>query len=612
MLGHLFCIQMGELYAELCSYENLELAFKKARKGKTLRDYVIKFEENLEENLNALRIELITKTYNPKPLETFVLRDPKTRTISKADFRDRVIHHAVCNIIEPMFDKTFIYDSYANRKGKGTLNAVKRFDFFKRKTSKNNTRKCFVLKADIKHYFETVEHEILLSLIKRKVKDDEIISLIRIILENHNSKARDRGMPLGNLTSQFFANLYLNELDQFVKHKLRAKYYIRYVDDFLILHSSKQILEEFKNIINSFLKEKLNLKLHPDKSRILELSRGVGFLGFRIFYHHKLVRKKNVRKFEDKFRKYKKLYKRELIDREKVVEAFDGWLTFASNADTYKYRKHLVREFNKNFPIQDEGVVIDVKKHENFINKTESSNIQFTIQKTLQLFKKGVHITNIAKLRNIKVSTVWSHLANLIEYNQVSLWKVMPKDKISTISPAIRNKDDKLKEIKEKIKDKNITYDEISCVLAFVKSRNRKRNICHLVNWYRKVHCFRKCYYEKRQRAECSNKLKLFISGNPHLELTRDSFLQKKELFIGKENKNKAPSRTSFLEKKKQKSGRATSQILKWNALRPTTESTYNSKSFGFCHALQALTSFGTPNSDYLGFSCEKSPNFTS
>lgn len=265
---------MGELFDELCSYENLELAFKKARKGKTLKDYVVKFENNLEENLNTLRNELISQTYTPEPLETFVLRDPKTRTISKADFRDRVIHHAVCNIIEPMFDKTFIYDSYANRRGKGTLNAIKRFDYFKRKVSKNNSRNCFVLKADIKHYFETVDHEILISLIEKKVKNLELITLIKIILKNHDSKSEGRGMPLGNLTSQFFANLYLNELDQFVKHKLRAKYYIRYVDDFLILHPSKNILRDFKENINCFLNGKLKLDLHPDKSRILELNRG--------------------------------------------------------------------------------------------------------------------------------------------------------------------------------------------------------------------------------------------------------------------------------------------------------------------------------------------------
>ena len=158
-------------YEELCSYENLELAFKRARKGKTLKPYVIEFEENLKQNLLQLRNELTMQTYQPQPLKTFILRDPKTRKISKSDFRDRIIHHAICNIIEPIFEKTFIHDSFANRIGKGTLNAIKRFDVFKRKSSQNNTKKCYVLKADIKSHFQTVDHEILLEILSKRIED---------------------------------------------------------------------------------------------------------------------------------------------------------------------------------------------------------------------------------------------------------------------------------------------------------------------------------------------------------------------------------------------------------------------------------------------------------
>src|SRR3989338_2171774 len=150
------------LYTKLCSYENLFSAYQKARQGKTKKHYILTFEKELEKNLNQLQIELITQTYKPKPLRTFIIRDPKTRKISKSKFRDRVIHHALCNIIEPIFEKSFIFDSYANRVGKGTLKSVERFDFFKRKASKNNTVKCYILKADIKKYFENVEYEILL------------------------------------------------------------------------------------------------------------------------------------------------------------------------------------------------------------------------------------------------------------------------------------------------------------------------------------------------------------------------------------------------------------------------------------------------------------------
>lgn len=177
-----------DLYDKLCSYDNLELAFRKARKRKTLKSYVIEFEKNLKQNLLDLRNELIFHTYKPKPLKTFIVRDPKTRKISKSHFRDRVVHHALCNIIEPIFERTFIYDSYANRINKGAHKAIERFDYFKRKVSKNNTRTCYVLKADIKHYFETVNHEILLNIIRRKIKDERVIWLVKTILKNHKHK----------------------------------------------------------------------------------------------------------------------------------------------------------------------------------------------------------------------------------------------------------------------------------------------------------------------------------------------------------------------------------------------------------------------------------------
>ena len=176
------------LFAELCSYENLEIAFRKARKRKTLKRYVIEFEKNLHPNLIDLRNELVFHTYKPKPLKTFIVRDPKTRKISKSHFRDRIVHHALCNLIEPIFDKSFIFDSYANRINKGAHKAIQRFDYFKRKVSKNNTKNCFILKADIKHYFETVDNEILLKIIGNKIKDERVIWLIRTILQNHTKK----------------------------------------------------------------------------------------------------------------------------------------------------------------------------------------------------------------------------------------------------------------------------------------------------------------------------------------------------------------------------------------------------------------------------------------
>ena len=172
------------LWQELCSYDNLFLAYKKARKHKTQKDYIIEFEKDLKHNLLLLRSELLLHCYKPKPLVNFIIHDPKIRKISKSDFRDRVIHHALCNIIEPIFEKTFIYDSYANRIDKGTLKAIERFDYFKRKAARNNTIKCHVLKADIKKYFESVNHKILINIINKKIKDNDVLWLIKTILEN--------------------------------------------------------------------------------------------------------------------------------------------------------------------------------------------------------------------------------------------------------------------------------------------------------------------------------------------------------------------------------------------------------------------------------------------
>ncbi|MDP2750440.1 MAG: reverse transcriptase domain-containing protein [Nanoarchaeota archaeon] len=347
------------LWRELCSYENLELAFKKARKHKTLKRDVAEFEKNLEENLLQIRVDLLFNSYKPMPLETFIIRDPKTRKISKSDFRDRVVHHALCNIIEPIFEKSFIYDSFANRFGKGTLKAVERFDCFKRKVSKNNTRKSFVFKADIRHYFDAVDHNTLVSIIKNKIKDKRIIWLIKTILCNHRTKEKDKGMPLGNLTSQFFANVYLDELDYFVKHKLKADFYIRYVDDFVILHTNKNKLEVWKTEINSFLGESLKLELHPEKSKINELNKGVCFLGFRVFYHHRLLKKSNLQSMQRKLASLKENFENGKTDYDEVYSSIQGWLAYATHGNSHNLKKKYLKNIETLFPNNISSIELD-------------------------------------------------------------------------------------------------------------------------------------------------------------------------------------------------------------------------------------------------------------
>jgi len=340
------------LYTQLCSYDNLELAFKKARKRNAKKFYVRKFEENLDYELQKLKQELGTLSYIPIPLKRFIIREPKTRTIHSSAFRDRVVHHALVNLLEPIFERVFICDSYASRIEKGSHKAVARFDKFKRKISRNgkliknyynkNNIVGYILKADIKHYFNTVDHNILLKIIKRKIKDEKVLWLIKRILNNFNARIKGKGMPLGNLTSQFFANVYLNELDYFIKHNLRAKYYIRYVDDFVILHKSKDKLKEYQSEISNFLKDKLTLRLHPSKSKIIPLKKGVGFLGYKIFYYHKLLRKSNLLKFKKRFREKLEEYDQGDLNYSDLIKSLRGWFGYAIWANTYEMRRKIL------------------------------------------------------------------------------------------------------------------------------------------------------------------------------------------------------------------------------------------------------------------------------
>ena len=510
-------------YARICALDNLECAHERARRRKTYKPYVIAFEEHLNDNLGNLQADLVTQTYRPQPLKTFILRDPKTRKISKSDFRDRIVHHAICNVIEPIFDATFIHDSYANRKGKGTIKAILRFDAFKRKASRNFTRQCYILKADVKHYFDTVDHATLLRLLARKIDCEPTLLLIKTILDNHRTPVLGKGMPLGNLTSQFFANVYLNELDQYVKHELKAQYYIRYVDDFVILNHDPSLLQEYKDRINEFLKTHLALELHPDKSSIKQLHQGVGVLGFRIYEHHKLVRKKNLNRFHRRFETLKTDYRLGLLERERVIASIEGWIAYIKHANTYKYRRHLIRQLNHNFPTQPTTTPIKIKKHAKTAQAIAASNIEYTVQKTAHLFRQKKTITQIAEQRGIKETTVWSHLANLIEHNQLNLWHVISREKIATILPHIHATQNALKDIKARITDPTIAYDEIACVLAYVKSKHKKRNLCQLIQWYRRTHCARKC--NLLQRNSCQVKFTRIASTSPDMALTRAAFL---------------------------------------------------------------------------------------
>ena len=342
----------SNLYFKLCSIENLELAFRKARRNKTITPHIKKFENNLEQELLKLKHELETFTYKPEKLIRFIVNDPKTRTIHASAFKDRVVHHALINIIQPIFEKSFIHDSFANQINKGTHKAVLRFEYFKGKVSKNyklvkkpftnNSIQGYVFKADIKHYFETVDHDILLNIIKRRIKDENILWLIKLIIKHFNP---NKGMPLGNLTSQFFANVFLNELDYYIKNKLKAEYYIRYVDDFVILHQNKNLLEAYLIKIKKYLTT-LKLELHPDKSKIIPLQKGLSFLGYRIFGKYKLLRKRNIKYFHKKLNEKFDLYNQNILTKQDFKNSLQGWIGYSMWANTYRLRTNVIKKVN--------------------------------------------------------------------------------------------------------------------------------------------------------------------------------------------------------------------------------------------------------------------------
>ncbi len=342
----------GNLYQRLCSYKNLEKAFRKARKGKSSKWYVKEFEKDLAGNLTLLKKELETMAYQPRPLKKFVIRDPKTRVIRKSSFRDRIIHHALVNVIEPIYERIFIFDSYANRMGKGTSAALKRFDIFKRKANrdgKGGKGIGYVFKADIKQFFDSVHHDTLIKIFEKKIRDKKVLWLITIIIKNFDSE--EKGMPLGNMTSQFFANVYLNGLDYFVKHVLRMKCYLRYVDDFVIIHKQKEILEKCRHDITEYLKS-IQLELHPQKSKIFLLYKGVEFLGFKTFYHYRLLRNRNIKRFKKRISKLKEQYDMNIVSQTQIYNSIQGWMAYAKGGNTFKLRKNLMKEVKNIFDKQ--------------------------------------------------------------------------------------------------------------------------------------------------------------------------------------------------------------------------------------------------------------------
>lgn len=340
------------LWQRIANFQNLLAAARQAQRGKRLQPNVARFNIDLERNLLGLLEELQQGTYQPGAYRSFPILDPKPRMISAAPYRDRVVHHALCNAIAPILERTMIADSYANRIGKGTHPAVERYRQYCR-------RYPFVLKCDIKKFFPSIDHEILKRELRRTIGCARTLNLCDRIIDNSNPQEphiawfpgddlfspleRRRGLPIGNLTSQLWGNYYLNRLDHFVKETLRRKAYLRYVDDFVVFGHSKAELREVRRQIEVFL-QGYRLVLHEGKSRVYRTSEGVTFLGYRIFQGFTLLPSANVRRFRRRTRRKLKAYQDGRLSGRDFTASLRGWEGHALRADTWRLRLRLRKE----------------------------------------------------------------------------------------------------------------------------------------------------------------------------------------------------------------------------------------------------------------------------
>ena len=341
--------RLGGLWSALTSWDNLLLAYRKARRGKRSRPEVARYSCHLEPELLQLQQELLQGSYQPGMYRQFTIYDRKPRIISAAPFRDRVVHHAIMNLIEPALDKRFIEDCYACRKGKGVHAAVNRYQAYAQQYA-------YVLKLDIQKYFPTVDHALLKHRLCCRIKDPQTLNLLDLIIDaSPESPApfdlfagddlftaleRRRGIPIGNLTSQFFANLYLDDFDHWLKETLRVPAYLRYVDDLILLDNDKQRLWAYCQQISDYLLT-CRLRLHERKRQIFRTTEWVDVLGYRISRTRRLLRNDNGYRFRRKLNRLAQAYAEHRVDWKDLNPSVQSWIGHARHAETEGLRTKL-------------------------------------------------------------------------------------------------------------------------------------------------------------------------------------------------------------------------------------------------------------------------------
>lgn len=335
-------IQLTYSYEDIICLENLLEAWKEFIVGKKNKKDIQEFSMRLIDNIFSLHRDLSNHTYIHGGYQAFKINDPKPRDIHKATVQDRLLHHAIYRILYPFFDKTFIPDSYSCRNRKGTHKAINQFRKYFHKASRNKTRTCWILKCDIRKFFANIDHKILLEILAEYIPDKNIMRLLESVIGSFYSTRAGVGLPLGNLTSQLFVNIYMNKFDQFTKHKLKAKFYIRYADDFVILSPDKKWLESLISEIEKFLREVLRLEMHPDKIYIKTFSSGVDFLGMVNFSGHRIIRTKTKKRVLRNMESKKVFLEKGLVSEKSFNQSLQSYLGILKHCNGQKIEKEIL------------------------------------------------------------------------------------------------------------------------------------------------------------------------------------------------------------------------------------------------------------------------------
>jgi len=337
----------GDLWEDITNWDNLYLAYLEARRDKRFSCEALRFAEHLEENLFNIQNHLLWGSWNPGPWREFWVTDPKMRLIQAPSFSDRVVHHALVDRIEPLFERKMIFDSYACRKGKGTHGAVQRLQAMLRKT-RRKWGEVYVLKADISKYFPSINHARLQEILARTIRDPNVLWLCKRIIKGGGYEAR--GIPVGALTSQLFANVYLDQLDHHIKDHLGVKHYVRYMDDFVILAKSKSDLWELLDRLQDYLAIDLKLSLNP-KTEIYPASKGVNFAGYRTWSTHILPRKRNIKRTRHNFRALARSYTAGKVGLDYIKPRLMSFLGYVKHCNAWRTTSSILNELvlSKNF-----------------------------------------------------------------------------------------------------------------------------------------------------------------------------------------------------------------------------------------------------------------------